>query len=145
MEEIPFSKVISLISEIHYDASDFLRLKLASQGLTDVASSHGNILYQLSLYKSVTMKDLSKKINKNKSTMTALIKKLEKAGYVERTQSAADNRVWFISLTANGEKFVQPTALISYELIETCYRGFSEEEKGQLNGLLQKMAQNFKK
>ncbi len=137
------SSIISLISEIHSSASVFLRNRLTAQGLSDLVSSHGNILFQLSRNKKMTMTELSGRINRDKSTTTALVKKLEKTGYIRREQSGTDSRFVYIKLTDSGKKLVTPTGNISRELVSTCYKGFSQEEKEAVFHFLQKIAENF--
>lgn len=135
--------IISLISHIHSDAASFLQVRLQEKGLPDLVSSHGNILFQLSLVEKLTMSILAKKINRDKSTTTVLAKKLEKEGYVIRESSAEDNRVTFVRLSDKGREYTKITNDISKELINTCYTGFSREEQEQLYTLLKRVEQNF--
>ncbi len=58
---------ISQLSHIHSLTADFLKKRLAQNGFDDFASSHGNILYQLSLNPQITMKELAEKINRDLS------------------------------------------------------------------------------
>ena len=60
---------ISAVSHIHSLAADFLEKKLKAQGFKNFASSHGNILFQLSINGQMMMGELSKAINRNKSTI----------------------------------------------------------------------------
>lgn len=108
-----------------------------------MASSHGFILYTLSISESLTMTDLAKSINKDKSTTTALIKKLEKAGLVERTSSDKDRRVIYIKLSPQGAAYASSMAAISKELTQTCYKNFTEQEKVTVFSLLTKISSNF--
>ena len=81
MIEQDTSSILALISRIHSSTADFLAKKLSEQGLEDMTSSYGNILFRLSLEKKLTMSDLAKKINRNKSTLTVLVRNLEKEGF----------------------------------------------------------------
>ncbi len=144
MEKKEPSFIISLISEIHTLAAEFLQTRLARTGLTDLVSSHGNILFQLSVSGSLTMKELSARINRNKSTATALVKKLETAGYIIREQSAEDNRVTSVALSEEGRKITGTTAAISKELVDTCYAGFTDAEKEAVFCYLKRIADNFR-
>ena len=72
---------ISLLSNIHTITADFLIEKLKERGFPDFASSHGNILFQLSVNEKMTMGDLAEKINRDKSTTTVLVRKLESEGF----------------------------------------------------------------
>jgi DNA-binding MarR family transcriptional regulator len=53
---------ISLLSHIHTITADFITEKLKERGFPDFASSHGNILFQLSVNEKMTMSELAEKI-----------------------------------------------------------------------------------
>ena len=89
------------------------------------------------------MGELAEWIHKDKSTATALIKKLEKEGYIQKEKSDKDSRVTFVSLTEKGNAYAQTASDISHTLIDTCYKGFSEKEKRSLYELLCKVEANF--
>ncbi len=136
---------ISLLSLIHTTTADFLIKELSKMGFDDFASSHGNILFQLSINEKMTMKDLSAKINRDKSTTTVLVRKLIKEGYVEECPSNTDGRSKFISLTQKGQQFQKITCDISAQLLNTFYDGFSEEEKKDFLNYLNRIYNNFTK
>jgi len=137
------NQVISLISRIDTLSSNFLKNKLTEQGFDGIVSSHGFILHLLTLHSTMTMGEISKLINRDKSTTTALINKLEKGGFVCRSKGVNDSRIRHIALTEKGIKLTQTTADISSELIKTAYAGFSENEKTTLYSLLKKLEANF--
>lgn len=134
---------ISLLSHIHSQTADFLHDNLSKQGLSDFASSHGNILFQLSVSPSLSMGDLAKKINRDKSTTTVLVRKLLKEGFIQETQNDKDKRNKLISLTVKGKEYNIITQELSSKLLSTFYDGFSEEEKSQFVSFLQRIEKNF--
>lgn len=134
---------ISLLSHIHSASADFLQKKLSENGFTNFASSHGNILFQLSRTESLKMNELSKIINRDKSTTTVLVRKLEKEGFLKTTSSEEDGRMKIVSLTDKGKNYNKITGEISKELLEHFYQGFSQEEKNQFSYLLAKINKNF--
>ena len=83
---------ISLLSNIHSITADFLTEKLKERGFPDFASSHGNILFQLSVNEKMPMGELAEKINRDKSTTTVLVRKLEAEGYITGEADPADKR-----------------------------------------------------
>lgn len=135
--------ISSLISQIHNYSSNFLKTSLSQEGLPEFVSSHGFILFKLSLTESLTMTKLAKSINKDKSTTTALTKKLEKAGLVEREPSEKDRRIVYIRLSEKGAQYTASLNRISKKLTETCYKGFTEDEKDLIFSLLTKISNNF--
>ena len=134
---------ISLLSCIHSITADFLIEKLKAVGFPDFASSHGNILFQLSVNEKMTMKELSEKINRDKSTTTVLVRKLENEGYITGEADSADKRSRIIFLTKKGQELTQKMKEISQELLDTFYKGFSETEKEQFFQYLQKIKNNI--
>ena len=122
---------ISLVSHIHSITADFLTEKLKQEGFQDYASSHGNILFHLSKNDKMTMGELALKINRDKSTTTVLVRKLEKDGLISTYPDVNDKRSRLIHLTEKGKQFNQVTGEISKELLETFYKDFSEDEKKQ--------------
>lgn len=134
---------ISMVSHIHGVTADFLTKELSAQGFSDFASSHGNILFQLSVNNQMSMGELSRKINRDKSTTTVLVRKLIKEGYVQELASDEDKRSKIISLTEKGKTYQKVTANISKQLLETFYTGFSEDEKKQFLDFLTRINRNF--
>lgn len=143
MAEDEINSSISKISHIHTEAAAFLVHKLSEKGLPELASSHGNILFQLSNQQSMLMGELAKKINRDKSTTTVLVRKLQKAGLIQISSDKNDRRNKIISLTEKGNEYNQLTASISHELIETFYKDFSEDEKKLFFSFLQRIEKNF--
>ena len=134
---------ISLLSHIHSITADFLIERLSNCGMTDFASSHGNILFQLSKVPDMTLSELTKKINRDKSTTTVLVRKLEKEGLIHLTENPDDKRSRKISLTEKGKNYNIQTSKMSKELLNTFYKGFSEEEKEQFLNFLKRIETNF--
>lgn len=135
---------ISFLSHIHSVISDFLTEKLKQRGFKDFASSHGNILFQLNLNKKMTMSELSKKINRNKSTATVLVRKLEKEGFITVLTDENDKRNKYISLSEKGKEYNNATSEISKSLLSTFYNGFTQEEKQLFLSYLERIEKNFK-
>ena len=136
---------ISMLSHIHSQAADFLISRLKERGLPDFASSHGNILFQLCKNGSMPMGDLARAINRDKSTTTVLVRKLEKEELVCSESDKEDKRSKILSLTKKGQEYTEVTKSISQELISTFYKGFSEEEKAAFTGYLERIKGNFVK
>lgn len=134
---------ISLLSHIHSITADFLTQKLSERGFPEFASSHGNILFQLSVNKKMTMGELTEKINRDKSTTTVLVRKLEAEGFITGEPDPADKRSRIIFLTDKGKKFNKTACQLSKELLDTFYKGFSEKEKEDFFQTLLKIKSNF--
>jgi len=139
------SNLASLISLVHSESALFLEQLLAQKGFEGFASSHGNILHHLSLQKKMTMSEITHKINRDKSTTTVLIRKLEQQGYINREVSSEDLRVTYIVLSEKGKRAIQATKEISRKLNKTCLANFSDEEIETLSVLLNRILHNFQR
>lgn len=142
-KETDVNSAISLLSHIHTITADFLISKLKEKGFQEFASSHGNILFQLKENGPMKMGDLAKNINRDKSTTTVLVRKLENEGLVSTKTDSADKRSKSIFLTEKGAQYNEITGEISKDLLSTFYKGFSEEEKKDFLSYLNRIQNNF--
>lgn len=141
---IDTNKIISIISNIRDSANNFIIRELKANNITELAPSHGAILYTLfQSNEQLRMNDIALRINKDKSTVTALINKMVKLGYVQRVKNSNDSRITHIELTPEGEALKPLFINISNNLLETTYKGLKKEEKEELIVLLEKINNNF--
>ncbi|MCC3866405.1 MarR family transcriptional regulator [Terrisporobacter petrolearius] len=137
--------IIYFISRTKAEMIKFIDNKLKKNNLDDLIPSHGNILTALfESDKSLTMKEISNKIGKDKSTVTALVNKLISLGYIEKEKSISDKRVTYIKLTQNARNIEDSFNHISSQVRQTAYNNFTEEEKKEFLRLLKKLSTNFK-
>ena len=141
--DLQINSAVSKISLIHTLSADFLSRRLKDKGFDEFASSHGNILFQLSKNEKIKMKQLAEKINRDKSTTTVLVRKLEALGLVKEEPDLNDKRNKIISLTEKGKEYNQITSEISKELIDTFYKDFTDSEKEKLWAFLCRIEKNF--
>jgi len=135
--------IISLISKIRESANRFIVAEMDSWGIEGLVPSHGDILVALLKAEKLTMKELAEKIDKDKSTVTALVDKLIKQGYVEKTRDIEDNRVVFVTLTENGKALKPMFDKISKDLLSIVYKDIPQDEREVLINTLKKIKNNF--
>ncbi|EHS58707.1 transcriptional regulator [Paenibacillus sp. Aloe-11] len=87
----------------------------------------------------LSIKELTQKISRQQPTVTVLVDKLVKLGYVERKKEGEDSRVTLIYLTNKGKELEPVFEVISNKLKETIYGGLKDEEKEQLEYLLEQV------
>ena len=131
MSEQKMSDIISLVSEIRELGKSFTIERLHENGFSDLDVSHGNILTLLYFNEKLQMKELSKKIKRGKSTVTVLISKLLKNGYIKKEQSTVDKRIFYISLTEKSEKLRPLFFEISDEL-NLKFSNILTDQEGQI-------------
>lgn len=135
--------LLFVIGRINYKINRFLVRELKKHQINGIAPSHGEILGSLMMRGQIQMKEVVDIIDKDKSTVTALIDKLVSMGYVDKTKDAVDNRVSIIRLTEKGEALKPEVMEISEKLRAKAYKNISEEEKEILNTLLRKLNANL--
>jgi DNA-binding MarR family transcriptional regulator len=134
---------ITLISKIREKANRFLVSELKRHNMPGLAPSHGDILWALFKHGALSMKGLAGLIDRDKSTVTALVNKLIFLGYVRKEPDITDSRVTLISLTDAGEDLKDDLIEISQKLISKVYKTLSEDERDSLIGLLTKVNDNW--
>jgi DNA-binding MarR family transcriptional regulator len=135
--------VILQIGRIRDKANSFLTGELARSNLKGIAPSHGDILWALLTYGDLPMKKLAEIINRDKSTITALVNKLINYGYAERRTHESDSRSNIISLTEKGKAVQNDFCKVSETLRKKAYSRLTDEEMETLMRLLTKVHNNF--
>lgn len=138
-------QALSLISKIQENGNKFIVEELKNNGITELVPSHGDILAVLYYNGKSTMKDIADKIRRTRPTVTVLVDKLEKLGFVTREISKDDNRYTYIALTQKGIDFKPIFEKISIKLNEKLFENISEDDYEILEKLLDKMAENIRK
>jgi len=88
---------------------------------------------------------LSEKIGSKKSTITGVLKGLEKKGLVRRKILSEDKRTNYVQLTDFGLGKLQEFLPYNYEVVSKVFEVFSEEEKEQFYRLANKLKNNLEK
>lgn len=136
--------IVYFISRTKQKMIQFIEQKLEENGIDNLITSHGNIL--TALYESngkLTMSQIAKKIGKDKSTVTPLIDKLSKIGYIKKVKNENDRRITYIILTDKGKELESKFNAITSQVYETAYKNFTQEEKEIFLSLLKKLNMNF--
>ena len=132
-------EMLSLVSKIHEKGNRFIVEELKNNGAEGLVPSHGDILVCLYKNGKMTMKDIANSIHRTKPTVTVLIDKLEKLGYLKREDSDEDSRSTNIVLTQKGVDFKVIFEKISNELNKMLYKNLSPEESELIEKLLRKV------
>ncbi|OXM83928.1 MarR family transcriptional regulator [Paenibacillus rigui] len=135
--------IISLISKIREKVNRFIVAEMGKHGIDGIGTSHGDIIYALFKKPRLTMADISKSIRKDKSTVTALVDKLVRLGYVTKERDREDTRIVYVALTDKGSELKPIFESISKEMLDLFYLNISEKEKEELLHVLKKIYSNF--
>ena len=136
-------KIIATISLIRDRANRLILEQLRFHGIHDVVPAYGAIFVALFKNKEITMGQLAAAIDRDKSTITSLVNKLEGLSYLEKRKDDSDGRVTLIRLTKKGQSLEPVFKEISTHLIGKVYEGFTDLEQGVLIALLDRIKNNF--
>lgn len=85
-------------------------------------------------HKSVTVKELGKKLYLDSGTLTPMLKKMEKAGWLVRERSRSDERVVVVTITLEGERLQERVADVPLKM-SRCVK-LNDDEARQIYSLL---------
>ncbi|WNR42703.1 MarR family winged helix-turn-helix transcriptional regulator [Paenibacillus roseipurpureus] len=136
---VPPDRIISILAKIIRSSNKWIEEELHQAGVEGLAPSHGDILFRLYKSESLQMNQIASLIRRDKSTVTVLVNKLIKLGYVSKQQDTSDSRISHICLTPKGKELEPIYEDISRRLIDKVYENFNPDEKEQLMNLLSKI------
>ncbi|MBQ1868363.1 MarR family transcriptional regulator [Selenomonas sp.] len=83
----------------------------------------------------VSVKELGKKLHLDSGTLTPLLKKLERKGYLKRERSRQDERVVIVCITEDGQKLKQQAEGVPQAMLAQM-SAFSQSDAKELYRLL---------
>jgi DNA-binding MarR family transcriptional regulator len=91
-----------------------------------------------------TITEIAEKLNITKASVTSGINKLVNLGYLIKTQSNQDRRVFHVSLTNAGGRLIKAKYQALKEYGEFIAAALTVEEASQFEGILSKLVKLFK-
>jgi DNA-binding MarR family transcriptional regulator len=115
-------------------------------GVPDLTAAQMDVLNFLlaNRGREMNQRDIENEFQITNPTVTGILNRLEKKGFVKRTVHPADKRQRIITITAKSserERELEKKITVIEERIVT---GFSREEQTQLRNFLQRMLKNLK-
>lgn len=118
------------------DMDNFLKLNSLDQTIMNVIFENNNI----------SISDLTKILNKSKSTMTSAINRLEKNQLIKRERSQKDKRVFILTLTSKGIKLQNSHHAFENELFTEILSALKDADEREIFlELLEKIIKKFEK
>ena len=96
----------------------------------EINTAQGRIMFALWRKDSIPINELAKKTQLKKSTLTSMLDRLEKMGYIKRIHSKKDRRKILIKRTKKDRMVEKKYVEVSEEMTRLFYKGFS---KGQID------------
>ena len=120
----------------------FLQEQFKEHGL-DLTKEQMVVLKRLHDEDGLSQNELAFLTLRNKSSLTRLLTKMEKKGYITRKQCKEDKRINEVFLTDNGRNVFRRTKPAINEMISTMEQNISISEKQQIIKTLKKIQTNF--
>jgi len=141
-----------LSQSIDSEAIDFLLAQIcrlhyhrARTRLEEIGLHRGQppLLHKLHEQEGLTHSDLAEQLEVTPATITKMIKRMEKAGFVQRRPDAEDQRVSRVYLTNQGREIEAEMVATLRALGEEVFVGFRLEERVLLRRFLEQMRENL--
>ena len=134
----------TLLSQVHQVCGRVWNKILRENNMADLEGARGRIIFALWGNDGVPIKTLCEKTSLDKSTLTGIIDRLERDGYIERKPSETDKRSTLISLTGKEQNFANNVKKVSNQMNKIFYKGFTDEEIVQFDSMLERILVNCK-
>ena len=134
----------TLLSQVHQVCGRVWNKILRENNMADLEGARGRIIFALWGKDGVPIKILCEKTSLDKSTLTGIIDRLERDGYIERRPSQTDKRSTLICLTGKEQEFAKHIQKVSNQMNKIFYKGFSDEEIIQFDSMLERILVNCK-
>ena len=132
------------MSQIHQVCGRVWNKILRENNMADLEGARGRIIFALWGKDDVPIKTLCEKTSLDKSTLTGIIDRLERNGYIERKPSETDKRSTLISLTGKEQEFAKNIQKVSCQMNKIFYKGFTNEEILRFDSMLERILANCK-
>lgn len=120
----------------------FIQGKLAEKGVN--LSRQQLILMKILFHDGpLPQNDLAFLTDRDKTSLTRLLKTMEKKNLVARITSPEDKRVNMVHLTKHGEKTLTELMPLFMEIVMKMQNGISEEEQKVVIGVMKQIQQNI--
>jgi DNA-binding MarR family transcriptional regulator len=120
-------RLIYLISKVCQKLIINLQKSFSESGV-EVTPIQVMLLFFLQKNNGLSLTQISQGLMLENPTVTGLIDRLEKSGYVKRSDHPDDRRVYLIYLTEKGNKVANKALPIVKKLNEEIKKGYSKEE-----------------
>ncbi len=132
-----------LIAKIHQLSGRIFSRMLKKYKIEEINPSQGRIMYVLWQNDGISIHELAKRTQLGKSTMTSMLDRLEKSGYLVREPLKDDRRKILIRRTEKDRALQDLYDQVSSEMTELTYENFTEEEIDLFENYLKRILNNL--
>jgi DNA-binding MarR family transcriptional regulator len=135
-------RLIYLLFRAQHKLRAHLKKALHEKGIR-ITPAQAGVLFLLKQRNGRTMSELSQVLSTDNSTITGLVDRLERSGFVKRNPSATDRRVSHISMTVHGLEEIERAKPIIREVNAEIRTGFSDEDIETFKKVINRISDRF--
>lgn len=132
-----------LISQIKQLQGRVFQRLLTESGVEEFNGPQGRILYVLWQEDGVPIASLVQRTGLAKSTLTAMLSRMESAGLITRGPGKADGRQVIIRLTPRARGLQEKYDQVSQQMNSLFYKGMTQQDAEALDALLDRVLANL--
>jgi DNA-binding MarR family transcriptional regulator len=134
-----------LIAKIHQVSGRIFSRILRKHGVEEINPAQGRILFVLWSRDEIPISELAKRTMLSKTTLTSMLDRLEKTGYLTRVRSKDDRRTILLKRTEKDKSLERTYAQVSDEMTDLFYEGFEPAEIDNFENQLKRILENLAK
>lgn len=113
--------------------------RLLVQNGIEVSGGQGRILFVLWKKDNLTISDISKETSLAKNTVSIVVDGMVRKGILERNINPMNRRQTIVSLTEYAKSIEEKYESVSQQMNTLFYRGFSQKEREEFEGYLERI------
>ena len=121
------------LTQMHY------AIQLRPYGL---GAGQQSFLSQIATHPGISMAEMAEQGAYDNGTITRAVRKLENGGYIRIEPDKRDRRAKRLFPTEKGLAMIEPIQQMRHSWFLATTKGFTDEEKDQIDALLQRLASN---
>lgn len=132
-----------LISQVKQLSDRTFEKILKTKGIDEFNGAQGRILYILWNNNNLSIKQISKFTKLAKTTLTAMLERMELQGLIKRTISKEDKREIIVSLTDKAKELKENYLDVSKQMEKIFYKNFTDKQIENFENTLKKIIENL--
>ncbi len=132
-----------LISKIKQTSGRIFDRKLKNYRINDLNPAQGRILFTLWKNDNISISELAKQTALGKTTLTSMLKRLERIEYIVMNTDEKDKRKVIVSLSAKNRAVKERHEAVSGEMNSLFYAGLSENQIDDFEDMLRHILSNL--
>lgn len=131
-----------LIAKIHHTSGRVFARLLKLHGIEEFNPAQGRIIFALWQGDGIPIQTLAERTALRKSTLTSMLDRLEKDGWIVRVPSPGDRRSTLVRLTEKHQEWQNRYAAVSAAMNALFYSGLQPSEIEQFEETLRRILDN---